>query len=131
MTVGVGRESSARRPPPRRGIHFGFAAAEASEPPCAFPFYQRLERLADKARLLFQASEGLRFGHKFVVERQCRAHRPAFILGKDTVSDDADSNAAVDRFNIASKRASGAAPRSRRVACILWPRFERAIEVME
>src|SRR5277367_5502402 len=102
MTVSAGRGSSARGAPPGRRIHFRLAAAEASEPPCAFPFDQRLKRLANEARLLFQAGEGLRFGHKFVVERQCRSHRPASILGKDTVSDDASSNPGVDSFNIAS-----------------------------
>jgi hypothetical protein len=112
------------------GVHFGFATPEASKPSGAFPFDQRLKRLADKARLLFQASEGLRFGHKFVVERQCRAHHPASILGEDTL-DDAVSNVAMDKFSSHRNEFRGA-PRSRHLACIMGPRFERVeIEGME
>jgi hypothetical protein len=44
-------EDHARRPPPGRRLDLRLTAAETSEPPSAFPFYQRLERLVDEVRL--------------------------------------------------------------------------------
>jgi hypothetical protein len=132
MRVSDGRGSSARRAPPGRGIHFGFAAAEASEPSGAFPFDQRLKRLADKARLLFQASDGLRFGHKFVVERQGRAliQPPSWakIHYQMMLYPMPPWACSISRRN----ELRGAGPRGRHLACILWARFEGAeIEGME
>ena len=63
-----------RRPSPGRWPDLWLAAAETRQPAGAFPLDQRFERLADKARLLLQAREGLRFGDEFIIERKRGAH---------------------------------------------------------
>src|SRR3990167_10085319 len=89
------RGSLTPRPPAGRRFGRRLAASQPGKPARALALDEGLERLADKARFLVNAGQGLRLGQQFVIKGKRGAHflKPTGWTGTLIASIDAESYA--------------------------------------